>query len=843
MLVYIVFAVVYTDAVPFFKSKHHRHYYQGRGWVSSHTKTVRGSHHNQLSVVNFPRRGSTDSFTNDTNTEDTKHKKKRLVIIIDVDNTLYSEQQLLSATGHGIETQIIQNTHLFGQLHCNLSSEECNELYKKYGSTIEGLRYTLPSHQVDDIMSKFYKEVYDPIDFSCLLGIIKNNDTIMHKLDSDTRSGYDHGNALQQRRALSDFLQSLTQSHTVYLASNSPKAHIQRVVNNMGLGDVDFADILSPDMNNGIKQSGKEDDDGLIYPTKSSPAQYYKHILQRHPLTSNRLILLDDSLYNLQQAKTVGIEGMHINERTLEEGLAQALGHILPPDQYTFSDVEYLQAKNVIDMNSINPLVWEQLARELALRIQQQNSNVLHIADLGAGMISMLDLILNGGGNKEDRKKPSLISLITTNLDPDSNQLTKLEYYAYESNLNLLQGSKERLLRMGFQQVEDITTTFRFLLSKSSNDIEITVHLLSHDFQDEQKPPPKELDLIIGCCFADLFEPDQLALSLQRFALGSDSDRPPLIYFPITFAGHTQFDPAYPSTGHRPNNSMIPSDTTAFRMYSDSLTSHGHNLEPSLIESSIKSHGGSLITKGSSDWIIDPSSDTHLWETMLYFFGMSGAREMTKYYLDAASWIEQCRLNPRTIVVSNVDLLFHLKANPLGVDKDTACGESSSNTVVTAQEIQFVAPYNVTTVEKSWDASNLDPDQVEIESLCSLISSGTELKIFKGSFDAASLDVNIKGLADKSMEYPLAYGYSLVGRIVACGSNVDKSLIGRLAFTFSPHSTRLLVDSVTIQLVPDGMSAEDAVFFPSVETALSLVHDANVRLGENVAIYGQGKRV
>jgi len=459
---------------------------------------------------------------------------------------------------------------------------------------------------------------------------------------------------------------------------------------------------------------------------------------------------------------------------------------------------------------------------------------------LGAGMISMLDLILNGGGNKDDRKKPSLISLINTNLDPDSNQLTKLEYYAYESNLNLLQGCKERLIRMGFQQVEDSTTTFR-CMSKSSNDVEVIVHLLSHDFQDEQRPLTKELNVIIGCCFADLFEPDQLALSLQRFALGCERDRPPLVYFPITFAGNTQFDPAYPF--HRPNNSMIPSDTTAFRMYSKSLTSHGHNLEPSLIESSIKSHGGSLITKGSSDWIIDPSSDTHLWETMLYFFGMSGAREMTKYYLDAASWIEQCRLNPRTIVVSNIDLLFHLKANPRTVGKDTACGESSSNTVVTAKEIQFVAPYNVTTIEKSWDTSNLDPDQVEIESLCSLISSGTELKIFKGSFDAASLDVNIKGMADKSMEYPLAYGYSLVGRIVACGSNVDESLVGRLAFTFSPHSTRLLVDRDAIQLVPDGISAEDAVFFPSVETALSLVHDANIRLGENVAVYGQGKKV
>jgi len=92
------------------------------------------------------------------------------------------------------------------------------------------------------------------------------------------------------------------------------------------------------------------------------------------------------------------------------------------------------------------------------------------------------------------------------------------------------------------------------------------------------------------------------------------------------------------------------------------------------------------------------------------------------------------------------------------------------------------------------------------------------------------------------MEYPLAYGYSLVGRVVACGSNVDAALIGRLVFTFSPHSSRVVVDRDAVQLVPDGISAEDAVFFPSVETALSLVHDANVRVGENVAVYGQGEK-
>jgi threonine dehydrogenase-like Zn-dependent dehydrogenase len=43
-----------------------------------------------------------------------------------------------------------------------------------------------------------------------------------------------------------------------------------------------------------------------------------------------------------------------------------------------------------------------------------------------------------------------------------------------------------------------------------------------------------------------------------------------------------------------------------------------------------------------------------------------------------------------------------------------------------------------------------------------------------------------------------------------------------------------------LQIVPRGIDAIDAIFLPSVETALSLVHDANPRFGERVVVFGQG---
>lgn len=37
-----------------------------------------------------------------------------------------------------------------------------------------------------------------------------------------------------------------------------------------------------------------------------------------------------------------------------------------------------------------------------------------------------------------------------------------------------------------------------------------------------------------------------------------------------------------------------------------------------------------------------------------------------------------------------------------------------------------------------------------------------------------------------------------------------------------------------------GIEPEDAVYLPAVETALSLVHDVHPRVGEKVAVFGQG---
>jgi len=122
------------------------------------------------------------------------------------------------------------------------------------------------------------------------------------------------------------------------------------------------------------------------------------------------------------------------------------------------------------------------------------------------------------------------------------------------------------------------------------------------------------------------------------------------------------------------------------------------------------------------------------------------------------------------------------------------------------------------------------------------VSSGTELLVWRGELDASDepLDATIAGLAAETLAYPLAYGYSLVGEVVGVGRGAPAALVGKLCFAFAPHAAAAFVPADGLMAVPSDVGAADAAFLPAAETAVSLVHDAHPRLGETVAVFGQG---
>ncbi len=152
--------------------------------------------------------------------------------------------------------------------------------------------------------------------------------------------------------------------------------------------------------------------------------------------------------------------------------------------------------------------------------------------------------------------------------------------------------------------------------------------------------------------------------------------------------------------------------------------------------------------------------------------------------------------------------------------------------------LYFAAPHRVEVHEEHLPAPGAG--QMLVQALISAISSGTEMLIYRGEAPTdLPVDATIAALGG-SLRFPLKYGYSLVGRVVETGPGVDAAWMGRLVFAFHPHETAFLAGPDELIPIPEGVQAEDAVFMPNMETAITLVHDGQPMLGEQVLVMGQG---
>lgn len=138
------------------------------------------------------------------------------------------------------------------------------------------------------------------------------------------------------------------------------------------------------------------------------------------------------------------------------------------------------------------------------------------------------------------------------------------------------------------------------------------------------------------------------------------------------------------------------------------------------------------------------------------------------------------------------------------------------------------------------EVSELRADELLVAVECSAISAGTEMLVYRGQIpNKMALDANITALQNQQ-QYPLQYGYASVGIVSCVGDAVDASWLGRRVFAFQPHASHFICALDNLIPVPDGISAEDAVFLPNMETAVNLVQDGKPALGESVVVLGQG---
>lgn len=149
---------------------------------------------------------------------------------------------------------------------------------------------------------------------------------------------------------------------------------------------------------------------------------------------------------------------------------------------------------------------------------------------------------------------------------------------------------------------------------------------------------------------------------------------------------------------------------------------------------------------------------------------------------------------------------------------------------------------------QTYDDPPLQPDEVRIRTLYSGISAGTELTLYRGTnpYLSKRWDESRRLFLDAagtSLTYPVTnLGYEEVGEIVEVGAEVKDVAVGAHVFGTWGHRTHHVapLSYVIPRLMPPGAEPIFGIFSHLGAIALNGVHDAAIRLGDTVAIFGLG---
>lgn len=135
------------------------------------------------------------------------------------------------------------------------------------------------------------------------------------------------------------------------------------------------------------------------------------------------------------------------------------------------------------------------------------------------------------------------------------------------------------------------------------------------------------------------------------------------------------------------------------------------------------------------------------------------------------------------------------------------------------------------------DVAEPGPSEILVRSTVSLISAGTEMRVYRG--EAAPNDL-LPMYCEGSFAFPVKYGYQTVGRVerAGAGSGFTK---GDRVFARHPHQDlfTLKADDGIVRL-PTDLSDDRASFFNLTKVALTAVLEVPVRVGDVVVVHGLG---
>lgn len=142
---------------------------------------------------------------------------------------------------------------------------------------------------------------------------------------------------------------------------------------------------------------------------------------------------------------------------------------------------------------------------------------------------------------------------------------------------------------------------------------------------------------------------------------------------------------------------------------------------------------------------------------------------------------------------------------------------------------------------------HLKAKEILVKTLLSGISHGTELAILQGTTPTFSKEwredyqIYING-GKPSKSYPTVLGYESVGEIIEVGSGVNNFMAGDIVWVDSPHQeySILHVERHQIYKLPNKSFIRRAIFLALTRVALAGIHDARIKIGDRVAVFGLG---
>jgi threonine dehydrogenase-like Zn-dependent dehydrogenase len=147
-----------------------------------------------------------------------------------------------------------------------------------------------------------------------------------------------------------------------------------------------------------------------------------------------------------------------------------------------------------------------------------------------------------------------------------------------------------------------------------------------------------------------------------------------------------------------------------------------------------------------------------------------------------------------------------------------------------------------------YDDRPLESHEVRLQTLYSGISAGTELTAYRGSnpYLHKQWDPTRKLFIpgdQTSLTYPVSgWGYEEVGEVIELGSEVKDVSISDVIFGTWGHRTHHIVEEsyARDRLQARSLDAVFGIFSQIGAIAINGVHDARIRIGETVAVFGMG---